>query len=208
MLSCRSVAVSFTVLPQDTLVQPVDPDARMKLYPPGTTVKGLFFARLAALGSHYAWRDYPQVDYARLTYDAAHARFPQLPLAEGLRRVARDDFATFAREASGMLALAFVRTPQALLTALPRLYKMVLKGGTVHVNQKTETHVDLEYRDFFGQLDCYVIGQLEGMIQHYGAHPRIDVRLVKREHAFFRVGWTTTPSIELGRRLAPVIDQP
>ena len=194
----------FTVTPLDTFTQPIDMAARVGKFPPTAMVKGLFFARLAAIvgeGSYVAWRDYPQAEYARLTGLAGAKAHPTQPPAEQLRRVARDDFATFAKEPVGAMALSFVRSPATLFQQLPRLYKLVLKGGNVAVRKKDDACVEVEFTDFFGQLDCYMIGQMEGMVRHYGVHPTIDAELKKYEHAVFTIRWSDTPPPGPGKTL-------
>ncbi|MCC6806076.1 MAG: hypothetical protein IT381_01520 [Deltaproteobacteria bacterium] len=66
--------------------------------------------------------------------------------------------------------------------------------------------LEIEYRRFYGQLDCYIIGQLEGMVQHYRLHPKIEVRLEQFENGFFKIAWSSGPSPDAGRRLTPPID--
>ena len=165
---------------------PIDRDARLARFPPDATLKGMFFSRLLDLGGrhveaerprltkpprtgHYLpFGDYPQVDFARLSFAAATGLYPGVPLAEGQRRLARHDFATFAASAVGRVSLAMMGDAESALLRLPSAYAAVLRGGTLDARRVEPEVVEIVFRNFFGSVDCYPIGTVEGVAAYFG----------------------------------------
>jgi len=166
----------------------VDAEARFERFPRHYTIKGMFFTRvLATLGDgidgvraqlveeprrYLPFRDYPQVDYSRLCYAAAIRSWPAQPVPEAMRRLARLDFEQFAGSRVGRVTLALAGDLPGSLRKLPDMYRMSIKGGAVSAKLE-EDGIRVDFEDFHGWADCYALGTLEGIVQHYGKTPRI-----------------------------------
>lgn len=199
---------TFTTDLSSALDGTFDPEARFASFPPHYTIKGVFFTGLVAmlgdrfdtvaqglsapprLGRYLPFRDYPQVDYSRVTHAAVKHCFPDLPLREAARRVARNDFAAFASSTVGTVMLSVMRDPSEALLRFPEIHRLVLRGGRVDAEPLSPHGIRLEYRDFLGWVDCYVIGTLEGAVGLFGATPTLDVTLFSDRHARYDVRWT------------------
>jgi len=168
------------------------------------TVKGMFFTRLIdALGSEIAavraqlvapargdrylpFRDYPQVDYLRLSIAAARKSFPQLSPREAVRRLARDDLATFSNSMLGRIVLAMAGDARSTLLRVPDAYARVTTGGPVHALELDADTVRVEFQKFYGLRD-YQLGQLEGVTLHFGTTSGITRRDIGPDHVIFDV---------------------
>jgi uncharacterized protein (TIGR02265 family) len=189
------------------LVGHVDAEERFERFPGGHVMKGMFFNRMVALGGMRAYTeiapqllkrpqlgrylpfsDYPQVDFSRLAHHVAVTRFPRVDVVEAMRRLARQDIATFAESAVGSVMLALVgRDPVSALLKLPDMYAASLKGGTVTAKALAPDVVELDYRDFYGWLDCYPIGHIEGLCEHCQRRSEIEVEAESEVDAVLRV---------------------
>ena len=183
------------------LVGDVDPAERFERFPAGFTMKGMFFSRLLelepatdgprlldrmsielavrpTLGRYLPFSDYPQVDYSRLAWQIATAREPAVDGVEAMRRLARLDVATFAASRLGTVVFALVGDdPVQALLKLPDMYRMSLRGGAVTARLTSPDVVELAYVDFYGWLDCYPIGHIEALCQHFGRRAQIEYDL-------------------------------
>lgn len=189
------------------LVGDVDAEERFERFPPGYTTKGMFFSRLLALGGEdtYAqmesrlakrpqlgrylpFSDYPQVDFSRLAHHVALARFPDQDVVEAMRRLAREDLRAFAASALGSVMFALVGSdPKVALLKLPDMYAASLKGGSVRAKELGPGVIELSYTDFYGWLDCYPIGHIEGLAMHCDRSCEIEVEARTEIDAVFRV---------------------
>jgi uncharacterized protein (TIGR02265 family) len=175
---------TFELTPNDRLVGDVDVEHRVAQIPDHFSLKGLFFDRLVAsagpgwkslplkgrpaLGRYLPWNNYPQADYTRLVVAAASIVSPDLPAPQAIRRLAAEDFRTFAATAMGRVAVSLLGDPEKGLMRMPRLYEAVLSGGFVRAQRLGACHIRFILRRFFGFVECYVPGQIEGMLATYG----------------------------------------
>lgn len=189
------------------LVGHVDAEERFARFPSGHLMKGMFFNRMVSLGGSRAYEevaarlvkrpqlgrylpfaDYPQVDFSRLAHHIAVTRSPQLDVVEAMRRLARADITTFATSAVGSVMLALVgHDPAVALLKLPDMYAASLKGGTVTARELSPRLIELAYRDFYGWLDCYPIGHIEGLVAHCQQRAEIEVDPSSEIDAVIRV---------------------
>jgi uncharacterized protein (TIGR02265 family) len=179
--------VSFT--PAEPLSGSFDPEVIAKSVPPDYAVKGMFFARLAAqLGAGFAavaerlespprfgryvpFSDYPQADYVRVSAAAAQKLYPGIPLREGMRRLGRDDFGVFAASTFGKVILAAVGDARSALLKTPFIYQKMAPGPwTVTGEELDDSTIRLEFAPVHGTWE-YQLGQLEGIVQNFGASP-------------------------------------
>ncbi len=111
----------------------------------------------------------------RLCVAAAAARFRDMPLREGIRRIARKDFAIFTDSMIGKVVLAVAGDARSTLLRVPEVYARVTRSGPVLVHELDEHSLRIEFREFHG-LPEYHVGQLEGVLLHYGTEPRISLQ--------------------------------
>ena len=184
------------VRPDVPLSFPVDAESRFLRFPADFAIKGMFFARLLAIAPRAAlahvgerlvnpavlkrclpFADYPQVDYSRLAHVVAAETYRNLAVAEAMRRLARQDIRTFAESQVGRILLALSGDVTATLLKMPEMYRAALRGGTVQSLRVNASTVELHFRDFYGWLDCYPIGTIEGLAAHFGQSCEIEVSM-------------------------------
>ncbi len=177
------------------LVGHVEAEDRFAAFPAGFTVKGMFFSRMIqlggpgaladiqdklkkppALGRYLPFSDYPQVDFSRLAHRVATGLFPRRGVCEAMRLLARKDLETFAGSSVGgvMMALAGKDTCEALMK-LPDMYRATLNGGTAKAERVSAGTVLLHYEDWYGWLDCYPLGHIEGLAAHLNQQCEIEM---------------------------------
>lgn len=189
------------------LLGDVDAEERFARFPSTHLMKGMFFSRMIALGgpSAYAeieprmtrrpqlgrylpFADYPQVDFSRLAHHVAITRYPDTDVVEAMRRLAREDIRTFASSGVGSVMLALVGSdPKVALLKMPDMYAASLKGGSVTAKEIATGVVELSYVDFYGWLDCYPIGHIEGLATHCNRRCEIEVEAASEVEAVLRI---------------------
>lgn len=179
--------------PEEPLKGDVDVEAQARDIPPSFVVKGMFFTRLRdKLGDRWAafekslehpprlgifmpFNDYPQADYLRLCGAAAAAAYPNLPLREGLRRLARDDFRVFASSTFGKVVLASVGDVHRALLTVPTVYAKMASGDwQIRGEELGDKAVCVEFSPHYGSWE-YKLGQFEGLVMHYRATSRTTI---------------------------------
>jgi len=198
--------MKLSVQPSRWLEGEIDVEARLDRVPSDFLVKGMFFTHLVELlgtewdavsrslvsspdgGRYLPFRDYPQRDYSRVAYAASQHLFPKVPAPEAARRVARLDFQAFASSRIGRISLTLISDAETALSKIPQLYALSIKGGQV-TGEPIDDGFRLHYRDFYGWVDCYPIGTIEGFVMHYGENPRIDVEVMGDNEAVYEVRW-------------------
>lgn len=189
------------------LVGAVDAEARFDRFPSHFTAKGMFFARMVELGGEATWRsveaqmkkrptlgrylpfsDYPQEDFSRLAHAVAIHKEPRVEVVEAMRRLGRVDISTFAKSSLGSVVFALVAGDvTSALLKLPDMYRMSLKGGSVTASLEESRVVTLHFEEWYGWLDCYPVGQIEGLVAHYGADAEIEMDLATETSGTYRV---------------------
>lgn len=178
--------------PETTLSGALDIEALISRTPRSYTVKGMFCTRFAdMLGDTYqriepklaapprggrfvAFKDYPQADYTRIVAAAAAKRFPELGLCEAMRRIARDDIATFSSSMFGRIVLTVIGDARTSLLRVPDAYHRIAPGPTVRA-EDLDAHVTrITFDGYCGSVE-YVLGQLEGIVLSYGRTPVVTV---------------------------------
>ena len=192
---------------ETALVGTVDAEERFERFPSYFTAKGMFFARMMELGSDSTWRavlprlkkrpalgrylpfsDYPQEDFSRLAHAVAVQKQPAVDVVEAMRRLGRVDVSTFAKSSLGSVVFALVAGDvRSALMKLPDMYRMSLKGGEVVATLDAPDVVTLRFKDFYGWLDCYPVGQIEGLVAHYGRAVEIETDLANETTGTYRV---------------------
>lgn len=200
-------------MPRTELIRPdlpltgtVDAEARFDRFPSDFGVKGMFLSRMASLapphvldrvrpklvkapslGRYLPFADYPQVDYSRLTHAVATDLYRHVDVPEGMRRLARHDIQTFAASQVGKIMLALARDASGALMKLPEMYGAALRGGRVEAKSLEPRRISLRFTEFYGWLDCYPIGTVEGLAQHFGETCDIELKMDSELAATFVV---------------------
>lgn len=183
----------------------LDPRERAARMPASFVVKGMFFKELVERlgpagwqeiapslrwapqeGRYLAFKDYPQHDHLLVTCAVARRRYPAHPLREGLRRLARDDMRTFGDSTLGGVMLSLARDARSALHKVPAVYSKVAPGDWTISATEIDGGVCIEFTEFHGDW-CYQVGQLEGIVMHYGVTPEITVESHGIERVRFEV---------------------
>jgi uncharacterized protein (TIGR02265 family) len=190
----------------DVLAGDIDVATSLASYPKEQTLKGMFFGRFAKelgpdwstiekqlaspprLGTYVPFANYPLVDHAALVMLVAKKRSPKLPQREAVRRLAREDILTFLESTIGRVTAAAVSTPKAALLALPEVYKLVVVGPRYVAEATAENKVRLKLVNAFGLWE-YQVGQLEGIVKHYGASARTRCSLEDDGVRVYDLSW-------------------
>lgn len=198
---------TFDTRPEVPFEWRIDVEARLARVPSDHTIKGLFCGSLLRLldtpwetlrpllvappadGRYVAYKDYPQVDYCHIALAAARQLFPEHPLPEAARLLARQDLEVFAASPIGRILFRAPRSLPGLLLHLPSLYRMVVRGGAIRSAALADGAVRLWFRDYHGWVDCYTVGTLEGIVLHYDREPRIRVLLEDETCAAYEIRW-------------------
>jgi len=170
-----------------------DIEQEARSIPGSNVVKGMFFNRMVELigsgwdsvkptlvdpprGARYVtFRDYPQSDYMRVTGAAAKKRHFNVPLREGIRRLARDDFDVFSASTFGRVILAVVGDARAALHRVPYVYSKLAVGDyDIRVEDLDARTVRIEFAPLYGRWE-YTVGQFEGIVLHFGYQPTTRV---------------------------------
>ncbi len=206
-LYSRAVGGVHEIVDADSVLRGAGTPAheRFDRFPPDFTIKGMFFQRLVRMvdpaelarlrvrlpagGRYVAFKSYPQVEYSRLAHLAACTQYPRLDVREAMRRLARHDFEQFATTTVAKVALSFVGGCAEVLRRMPDLYRMTLDGGRFD-SELIPGGVRMYYEDFYGWLDCYPVGTLEGICQRYGHSPRVEIHLKSDIDGHLDVTWS------------------
>lgn len=184
----------------------VDDRAIIQAFPKDQSLKGMFFGRFVdeladdwagvvpdlvappALGRYLAFADYPNADHLLLAFLCARRRFPGVGSRESIRRVAREDMATFLGSTLGRITAAMLNTPEGALAALPSVYQRVSKGPSYTFEPRGKSGAVMRLRDSHGPWE-YIVGQLEGILGHYGAEPSLTCSVELDGSKRFDVSW-------------------
>jgi len=180
--------------PDDPIVHDEDLSSLSAVIPASYRLRGMFFSRLAAKlpaevwagfapslreppdgGRYVAFQSYPYADYHELLLAVGASRYPTLSACEGLRRIGRDDFATYTESMVGRVSLRLIRDARAALLRLPGIYEAMASGEwKVAAREVDDRTVRLEFDDFFGAWP-YQVGQIEEIVRRLGGRSRIEV---------------------------------
>lgn len=174
----------------------IDADGRFGRFPSDFAIKGMFLARMVqlagpgvvdrvrprlvrppSLGRYVPFSDYPQVDFSRLAYAVATDRFRDVATPEAMRRLARLDIQTFTASQLGKIMLGLAGDAGSAVMKLPEMYAAVMRGGSVSATRLADGRIALRFTEFYGWLDCYPIGTIEGLAGHYSARCDMEIEL-------------------------------
>ena len=190
--------------PSTSLTGTFDLEELVAGYPSHYLVKGMFCSRIVDMlggeyeaieskliaapraGRYLPFKDYPASDYTRLVVAAAQKQFPHLPLCESTRRLARDDFRTFAGSTWGKVALTLVADPRSALLRMPEAYARAAPGPELHAEVIEARTVRMSLVRYRGLVE-YMLGQFEGIVMMYGRTPSVVIHRVSNDILNFDV---------------------
>jgi uncharacterized protein (TIGR02265 family) len=172
----------------------IDFDSMLTRYPEADSVKGMFFARRVEmlggasgleqisgglrapprLGRYVPFVDYPLRDYMFLLGKTVERHYTRVGSREGLRQLARDDLRIFGESMLGRVMLEVAGDAHAALMATPRAFAAVATGMKLEAESVSSTKVVFTFRHVFGAWE-YNLGQLEGIVGHFGEKARCAI---------------------------------
>ncbi|MCC6214768.1 MAG: DUF2378 family protein [Polyangiaceae bacterium] len=197
----QPTASSFELRHDEPLRGSADLDAMRAAIPLAYTVKGMFLSPLAHQlgrdgwarvagqlvdpprgGRYLAFKDYSQRDHLALAWELARTRHPGAGARQGLRLVARQDFLIFGETVIGRVMLAIVGDPISALTQMPAAYDRVVTGQKMTAARTGPSSARIEV---IGEDDGweYNLGQVEGVVMHYGRGSLCRVEVAKGRYA-------------------------
>jgi uncharacterized protein (TIGR02265 family) len=124
-----------------------------------------------------AFKHYPLSDFIRLAHNTARIGHSGVSRGEGLRRLGRMAYPSFASTMAGRVVIfAFGDKLEDVLNAAPKSYRLALPRARVAVQRLGESHYNIEMRDAFCFPETYHCGVIEGCVQAYGFEPKIKLR--------------------------------
>jgi hypothetical protein len=109
-----------------------------------------------------------------------------MEMREASRQYERREFEVFGTSAVGHIISSLVGDPMAALLRFPDMIRTVMNGGEVFAHEEGGAAV-LRFERFHGWLDSHFIGVVEGIVQQFGASPRIDVEIASQNEGTYRI---------------------
>jgi uncharacterized protein (TIGR02265 family) len=187
----------------------VDFDRYVAACPATATTRGTFFQhvrdhvcqalkrepeRLYQGIARRAWlpfHSYPLAEFMRLAHNAARLVHPNRPTSDGLRRIGRLSFPSFAATMAGRVVLfALGDRLSDVVKVVPTAYRLTLPSAVVSVRQIAERRYRYEMRTVHSFVDTYHYGVFEGA----GIALRQPLDISVRRHtrscdADFEIAW-------------------
>lgn len=185
----------------------VDFRAQIAALDPAATVKGMFFGELVeAIKSQAApkleelslterrylpFSDYSQRDYLVLLEQTVDVVYPNLPSAEGVRRIGWSAFPRFVESVIGRVVVGiFVDDLDRLLASMAKAMRYCISPGFVEAEQIGERHWRYQMRDMPGATRVLLAGATEGVLKYHGLVPTVLVRDIGSGNFDFSIQWT------------------
>lgn len=180
---------------------PLDVRAARDRTPEDVRLRGHFFALVLDEATsrgitlrhphrYYSFKLYPARDFFDLVEEAAPKLFPHATMREGIRRLGRSAFTSFADTRIGrMMYGMFGSTPAPALRMAEKGYGVTITRGRAEVLDHSENHVTLAIREMYTFVDAYHVGLIEGVVAHYGCIGRVSLRKHSDTDADIRAEW-------------------
>ncbi len=189
--------------------QDIDSRRYLERVPPDARCKGMFFheivklagtlgrssfdsSTLARLEARYvAFKDYPLRTHMEITAAVARPLFPDVSTREGLRRLGRLAFPTFASSMVGRVVVGVLGADlERILQVGPKVFELSLSHGRARSTHVGERHFQYEFTDVYGYLDAYYLGVMEGPIVHFGKRPDVKLHLSSLSDGVMDIRWS------------------
>lgn len=141
-----------------------------------------------AAARYVPFSDYPTADFTRMAVAAAKRKYPGLGSREAFRRWGRDDILRIGQTTFGRVIMSLVHDPPGALHQFPTVYNRVAKGWGVSITEQDDGILVTFERCPTDPI--YQVGQLEGIVMHYGATPTIEVSQESPPKTTFFVRWS------------------
>lgn len=180
---------------------PLGLEERLQGLPSAATVKGMFLSNIADLVEqrsgarpgrkrYIAFSNYPLREMVELLPKAAELAYPGLPAREGMRRLGRLAYPTFASSTVGRVVMSIAgEDPRSALHVAPKAYRLIGNTGTAHVVDTGDSDAMLELRGVWGWPDAYNVGVHEGALDALGVDGEVLVRVHSLCDADLLVRW-------------------
>lgn len=158
---------------------PFDAEARCRAVPPGATVKGMFLEAMVedirrrgfeppTQERFYAFHDYPMVQCLELLIEGSRLSYADLPVPEGIRRMSRPAYATFADSLIGKVVFAAMRGSVAGIFRLAsRAWGRATNVGKLETEIVDENTARISTSDFY-LTEFAALGIAEGVLEACG----------------------------------------
>lgn len=156
---------------------PLDIEATIAAVPETATVKGMFFhaplqqakrVRGVAITDKrfVGFKDYAVREHMRVLADCAGAVHPNSPTREGLRRLGRDAYDTFAASMVGRVVMSVTaRQWEGVVKVVGRAYSVVGNTSAASVETLGEGETHIRVTGVWNFPDCYHVGILEAAMR-------------------------------------------
>jgi uncharacterized protein (TIGR02265 family) len=174
--------------------------------PEGTCCKGMFFNDIinnvrrmspgaekllpGASRRYVPFRDYPLREHMGLTAAAVPLLFPRMLSREGMRRLGWLSYPTFAESMVGRVVFGILGNDlEQIFSVGPRAFPISVNRGRATAERLGSNHFRYVFRDFFGYLDTYYVGVIEGPILHHKRVPDVRLHLETLSDGIMDIRW-------------------
>lgn len=179
---------------------PFDLQEHLRSVPADATVKGMFLSStveavrdsgggLLTSEKFTAFRDYPLSRTLELLVEGAPLVYPDLPLRDGMRRLARPAFPVFAGSLVGRAVFAAVgRDPRSVLGLASRAWRHATNTGKLESEPQDENTTLVRVCEFH-LTEAVAVGIAEGVLEACGRRGRVARRMQSPTEGDFLIRW-------------------
>lgn len=182
---------------------PGSPSRRPSMRPPAIargTIKGMFLNFVIDFERDHGgeverkrcigFKSYPIGEYNALVDEVAQTLLPELTIAEARRRIGSEIYPRFTETMVGtaLLAIAGHDWNRVILVG-PKAYEVSLAPGSVEVTMRRRGEALVQLREIWTYVDTLHLGIWEGAMKRCGAEGTIEVELLSRCDADFKIQW-------------------
>lgn len=179
---------------------PFDLQAHLRTLPAGATVKGMFLSStidtvrdrgggLLTGEKFTAFRDYPLGRTLELLVEGAPLVYPDRPLRDGMRRLARPAFPVFAESLVGRAVFAATgRDPRSVLGLASRAWRHATNTGKLESAPQDDTSTLVHVSEFH-LTEMVAVGIAEGVLEACGRRGVVARRMRSPTEVDFLIRW-------------------
>jgi uncharacterized protein (TIGR02265 family) len=186
----------------------LDPEPYLARLPADAYCKGMFFHDVLKLVEragtpearqiladvprrrYLPFKDYPLREHMELTARIAPVLHPNVPTREGMRRLGWIAYPAFAESMVGRVVFGIFGDDLDLIFEHgPKSFGVSLTRGRAVATRLGTRHWRYEFTDFFGYLDSYYVGVMEGPIRHHGRTPDVGLDLRSLSDGIMDIRW-------------------
>jgi len=179
---------------------PFDLEAHLRQVPADATVKGMFLSSTVEAvqsrggglltGEKFtAFRDYPMGRTLELLAEGAPLVYPDHPLRDGMRRLARPAFPVFAGSLVGRAVFAATGSdPRSVLGLASRAWRHATNTGKLESEPLDETSMRIHISDFH-LTEMVAVGIAEGVLEACGRRGVVAPRMQSASEGDVIIRW-------------------